>query len=92
MGDLIGLVLRLGLHRQKPGQVLRNGGAVTAGLAQEDQSLLMVVSGRTIAEPETSNHVGGLMAEWMAKLVAAMSRPAWSDSAAASRYSSALPM
>ncbi len=59
-GDVVGFVLGLGLHRQKPGKFLANGGAITAGLAQQDQNLLMVVSGRTIAEPDASNHVSGV--------------------------------
>ena len=58
--DVVGFVLGLGLEREKSTQLALDLGAVGAGLAKQDQHLVVVVAGGSLAEPGAAHRVGGV--------------------------------
>jgi hypothetical protein len=86
------LVLGARLHRHEPTRLLCDRDSVGAGRTQERDRLVVILAGCADASRSPVTASAALMPAWMARLVAAIGRPASSSEPAADRYSSALPM
>ena len=88
--DVVGLVRGSSLHREETGELLGDGGPVGAGGAEEHKRLVVITASSPLPQAHAGHRIAALIPAWIARLVAAIARPASSPELAAERYSSAL--
>jgi len=75
---------------RRTGELLGDGGPVGPGGAEELQRLVVIPASSPLPQAHAGHRIAALIPAWIARLVAAIARPASSSELAAERYSSAL--